>query len=415
MQTLIKTIQLNKMFIFNCYLEFLLIFGLISRYIEFTKGWNILIACGILLFIYLFKNDIDKKTKWLFFSLLILGILNVLWTRNFDYLLTNLSTLLPGLCIATTVYLALHHTDLFSNFLNKNMLVLNTFYIANIIVLFLQVQGTGFLIKEKWLAINTYYLDQCCGLFGNAGTHELGFYTIFMVIYNFYLTDKIPENKRKLFIGYAVITTLLMLYLSSRNDNMALFVFLPLLVLLYFFLKYFKKLKLIRINKKYGFFLVSGLVVCIVIGAIFNFDSLFINSVLKRLSRVIFFDFSNIAGSNERLAIPLVALAKGNGWLFGQGLGAWMWHKGNYFGFKHFGLSSIGSFIMLGGIWFYLLYTYLFTYLSSFKKNKWFQILFFILLILVSAYSNVYTSAVSLFWIFMILSLLFLLEENKNV
>lgn len=57
-------------------------------------------------------------------------------------------------------------------------------WIVNLFVLGLQVAGTGFMIKASWMAANSFYADNCTGLFGGSSTHVVMLFTIFITIYN---------------------------------------------------------------------------------------------------------------------------------------------------------------------------------------------------------------------------------------
>lgn len=117
--------------------------------------------------------------------------------------------------------------------------------------------------------------------------------------------------------------------------------------------------------------------------------------------------YYQIAGSNEIFAIVFNALSSASGWLFGKGFGTADFGGCSCFGYGSFGLSSIGSFIMIGGIWFYLLFTYHMTKELQYLVNNrtrvdFLGIIIFGVVCVCSAYTILYTSFVSIFWFGMI-------------
>ena len=137
----------------------------------------------------------------------------------------------------------------------------------------------------------------------------------------------------------------------------------------------------------------------------------FINTtVMNKIDGVINFENTNGLGSVERLAITSDALNRGFGWKLGQGLGAWNIMGGRYADFLHFGLSSVGSFIYLMGIWGYLIITILYAYFMSHMRSdgaKLFFIVAFAIVNLLCFYTMFLTATHAIVWsilIFLILN-----------
>ncbi len=392
---------------------FIIAEGLFSKYIEHTTLWN---WTSVLLFVLamISKHNrviITKKNVGMTLSFLAattLLVIGVFFAESNEQLIDNLLTILYPLVICLLVMYA-SSSDFITVYLERAFIFFNIIWIINLVVLFLQVQGTGFLIKSNWLQINNYYQDHCSGLFGMSGTHELSMFSIFMLVYNLYYCDykiEARSNKRKLVI-YILVTEILMLVFSVYNENTALFALLPGFVILYYLLKIeWTNRNISQRIAKYSLYIIIAVVLIGVVLAIPSIRNYIQESFFDRLNRVLVFEALQTNGSNERLAIPYYALSHSWGWHFGKGFGAWRLHLGGYLGFRHFGLSSVGSFITLGGFWFYIFYTS--SYASILKaicaveENKsklW--IVCMIVVIILTMYTILYSSTVCSLWIAM--------------
>jgi len=295
--------------------------------------------------------------------------------------------------------------------------IINIIWIVNLIVLCIQLNGTGFLIKDSWLKINSYYLDQCCGLFGNSGTHELAFFSIFVFVYNMCYASNCNKRKQSFFICYTIFTCLMMYILSTLNDNKAFLFLFPIVVVLYIFLKvsWGEKNYLSRVKKILLVATVTFIISLILIQIPMINDK--VNSVLISISKIINVDYTSAIGGSERLAIFIYALMHGNGWSTGVGLGAYSWTQGKVAYFSYFGLSSIGACTLLGGIWFYILMSLLHKevaccFRSSIKISRIGNIGIWVLIIVASIYSNIFTSLTSTIWILLSFVIVFVSMPN---
>ena len=137
----------------------------------------------------------------------------------------------------------------------------------------------------------------------------------------------------------------------------------------------------------------------------------FINTtVINKIDGVINFENTNGLGSVERLAIASDALNRGFGWKLGQALGEWNIMGGRYDAFLHFGMSSVGSFIYLMGIWGYLIITILYAYFMSHMRSDGAKLSFIVTFALVNLlcfYTMFLTATHAIVWsifIFLILN-----------
>lgn len=394
-------------------LMFVTLNGLFSQYIEYTKMWN---YASILLIVLTFISNKKwagsiLKNKGLMISFLIsiiLIMIGIFTAESSAFLSVNLLKILyPVIVYLLLLYVVDREVTTF--FFEKAFKFFNLMWLINLFVLWRQILGTGFMIKSKWLSLNSYYEDQCCGLFGNSGTHELSMFSIFMLVYNLYYCEYVLEGKDKKrgIIIYTIITEGLMLYFSIYNENTALYVLLPGVAMLYYFLKTeWISHNISQKMIKYGKYIVFVLLLAGVLLVIPVTREYIRNVFFSKLNKVLVFEALTTNGSNERLAIPSYALSHLWGWLFGKGFGAWKLQLGGYMGFRHFGLSSVGSFITLGGIWFYLAYCSFYACMlkrmcANRKQRGRIWIVCMLVVVFLTFYTVFFSSVVSSLWIAM--------------
>lgn len=404
------------------YLEFMLLLGLFFGYFEVTAFWNagiILLSAWLVLASKQFQNAIrkDLKVVLLISVLIVFIIVDILNTTKGTYLSYNLIQIVrPILILVSLYYVSSEKRSISIGFLYSRFFMLNFMWVVNLIVLGLQVAGTGFMIKASWMAVNSFYEDNCTGLFGGSSTHIVMLFTIFITLYNLEIGIEHIHTlwKRKLFIIYIFATLLLMLLFSTQNDNTAIFVFVPIFLVWY----YLHKLKVMNVGLfKKIINILKYVILMVILLVVLNFIpgvSDFINTtVIDKINGMINFRDTNQLGSVERLAIVADALNRGVGWRFGKGIGAW--HimggvDGGYAGFAHFGLSSVGSFVYLIGIWGYLLIVLVYSCLLSKMSSSGVRLSFigtFVVVNLLCFYTMFLTATHAIMWsifIFLILN-----------
>ena len=406
---MISTKNLTKITI-----AYFIFMGLFCRYIEVYSLWKLisLVLIGLLFLSRKFRFEIKKlHINLSFLALLFVIAASCIVSFESTYIFGNILYIIwPLLYIAAICGLAGSNGTLVENFIDRLFVPLNFFFVFNIVLALIQTSGYPLLIRGTWLAYNSFYEDLCCGVFGLNGTHEFTSYALFM---NIFVLTYVGKKKRKnhvLIYSYLVLIDLLLLFLSTRNDNVAMFVLLPIFIGVFLLSRiHFKTEKVKKTVKK--LFKLSIPIICLLI-VVMNIP--YIKHYLDkyvwiRIVMLLNFnkDYFQIAGSNERLAIVFDALSSASGWMFGKGFGTADFGGGSYFGYGSFGLSSIGSFIMIGGVWFYLLFTYHMTkalqYLVSNKtKIDFFGMIIFGIVCIYTAYTILYTSYVSTFWFGMI-------------
>lgn len=400
------------------YLEFLLIFGMLSRYIERSRIWNFLAGCFLIIIFISFRSVLKRilVKREIFFLVLIdviLFCLNVVSADGSKYLLRNLwESVFPVLMGVSLLLLVTRFHDITDNFLKFSFWQLNIWWIINLWVLSKQITGSGFMMKSWWIASNRYYADLCSGMFGYNGTHELAFFSCFMLIFNLFYSERLDLKKsRNLIRIYTIVTEAYMLFCSIFNDNKAMFFMIPYLCILYgLFALYWSKSRLSRKTLRVMKYIILACIGGVLLFSIPGVKEFFYSQVLDKLERLLHFRSTKVSGTNERLAIVQHALRNGWGWMFGKGMGYIRWISQDIMEFPHYGLSSIGAFVYQCGIWFYvvrcLLYTCIYVRLcyddGSRKNGKAvFAVMALFSVLLFSLYSAVFTSAVSSYWILM--------------
>ena len=159
-------------------------------YFEVTAFWNagvILLTGWLLLASKRIREVVQKNATavLLLFCLAVFIVLNVIYMGTGTYLSYNLIQIVrPIVILCGIFYISQEKNDIIYNFLSANFGLLNLMWVVNLFVLGLQVAGTGFMIKASWMAANSFYADNCTGLFGGSSTHVVMLFTIFITIYN---------------------------------------------------------------------------------------------------------------------------------------------------------------------------------------------------------------------------------------
>ncbi len=394
-------------------LEYLFLLGMFSGFLEHIRIWRIGIF-GLLLLLPIYSRKYaktifrDRVTIFMFASMFILILLSITHSSKNEYTLHNLSLLLSSTAVAVMIlYISQGGERVFSTFLKNKFWIINIWMGINIVVTLVQVTGYPLMIRSRWIAENAYYPDLCCGLFGGARTNTLALYSCFVVIYNLLYSNNITGMKKITIKVWSFIVATLQLYISTQNDNIALFLLLPLNLFFYCFCYREKQLKLTEKVKKILKILALLFLVFVLLYQIPIIKEFFNEIVINRVEKLLFYNKLGVYGSNQRLAIAQYALDRGWGWTMGLGIGVSKWRELYAFGFVNYGLSSIGTVINLMGIWFYILMVILYAY-SCFRASNGkligksiTMIITIICTILISIYTELFTTEVFTYWFVM--------------
>lgn len=410
----------KKYWIEQVSLVFILFMGLFSNYIEYSSVWNILLFVNFFLLVFLSKKFrmklLDKGIIGWFLTLIVFIVININFTENFNskYFVDNMLKLFKTYLVCLIIVVIVEENpQYFISKIFNNKKLFNFIWIINLVVLTIQTNGIPLFIKSKWLISNKYYEDNCTGLFGFSGTHILTFFAMFIFILNYLDNYKSVTNSKK-HKWFNVITVIWMLIIATKNDNVTIFI---LYVFFYLLIRIVESIyKNENVSKKIIRTFNLLIIIVVLLPMIYSIPTIksFIDNVLiKKISSTVFFENSYINGSNERLAIAYKALEEKIGWKFGLGLGSSFWVSNqSFYEFEHFGLSSIGSFIYLGGIWFYLFITLMYIYMFfkvwhiEMKPTTSYVVLLSFFMIFVSSYSTIYTFSLTMIWLTMCMTLI---------
>lgn len=385
---------------------YLLTFLVFSGYIEFRIIWHIaILAIGIFLLLVYPKNRrqiFDKKMIILNAILLSIMFFSMIYGGNNSNTLSNIRSMGYSLFSLYILAIVINRNDvLVFEMLKKRICFFNIVLILNTIVVALQAKGTGFMIKSSWLQQNPYYDDQVAGLFGFNATSQLGMYTVFVALLNlaYCKCDMKRAGKKLIILMYTFFMVGIMAVLSKYNDNAGYYIVLVMYLGLYlaFDVLFMTKKADIKFAK------VGGYVLLMIIALIAFLNIPATKAVLdkylrNRIEVMIHFQSSGMTGSNERLYQVQYGLSQLEGWIVGKGFGTAKLIQADAYGFLHFGISSMGGYIILLGIWFFLLYTLMYstilTRMATYSHGKnIIHMISFVVMILFAMYISVYNDA----------------------
>ncbi len=409
--TIKKNYFLESVFVF-----YLLMMGLLSGYFSRDALW----FGGLLFFIVLLLINKSKYRQELleslffnpcFYAVFALGCLSIIFGSGNQYLVSNLIRWLKPLIVLLSIIILDSNSKYdFRSALKSYFYLLNFFWIVNLIIVSIQCTGNGFMIKQEWLASNWYYPDHCAGLFGANSTPKLSLFTVFMSIYNLDFAKEISSSyRRKCMYIYIFVTDMWMLYISTLNDNKTLFVLLPVYLLAYYIIHATNETivkNFYKFAKSAPVILLIAFALIIIINHIATMTSFIQDYVIESVARLVTFGNVGTTGSIERVTIATDAIKAGYGLLLGKGLGAASvseYLSGDYLGYKHFGMSSLGNMTTLGGIWFYLsvclFYTHFFYRFIKLQKKSFARWLICLLITIgLTMYTTIFFTFICMLW-----------------
>ena len=274
-----------------------------------------------------------------------------------------LMILYPLINVFYLTYYVKKHQEFFYKKMIQMKYLINIYFVINIIVMFIQLQGTYFLVGVVTQE-NTMYEDLISGLLGYSMVAAVCYFSVFVIAYNIVLSYTIKNRlRRKVFIAYTVILIGIMAYISIQNDNVQYFPFV-LLALLIIMLSRNRLNTVSGLQKVLLIVLICMLAVMFALGLVPGFYELLNDSVLYKFTGSLehMYDGSSVThGSMERLALVVYGLTYAGGWALGKGFSYAGVYTPYTFGFVHFGNANIGAFICLGGVWLYLAIIYLYS------------------------------------------------------
>lgn len=272
-----------------------------------------------------------------------------------EILLDNIGTIFStSLVLIYISFICKYKRTFIIKFIRRRKLLFNGYMVLNIPILLLQLAGFTALSGRHPEALNnSFYADLVSGLFGYNGTGLLTMYFCFLFIYNLFLYQNKEIKQRKYFMIYTIVITGLIFYIAANSDNKALFILMPMFLIIYLVEMRMNVRK--NILKKIRYLLKYALIAILA----FTFLIIILQPVLGTgdLIRDTFtkiqngWELSNNSyGSAERLGMIAYALNNQTIRWKGAGIGQHTWQEAYAFKFAHFGISDFGSFLCIGGI-----------------------------------------------------------------
>ena len=315
-----------------------------------------------------------KSVLWMVLLLFIYELVITYVQGDFTYLFSNLNYLYGPLILM--IYLSLIaylKSGVIQKVIYKHYMFFNFYYFLNTIVMVFQIRrGIDF--------------DNIAGFFGDYGTHRLSAFVCFLVLLNLNIIRQSKAIKKIILIcstGFIIVTTFL---ISNYNDNTAVYIMIPITLLLYFlFMGKIKPNTLVRI---------SLLFLTFYIGFQQLSKMIYMQTFLQqRLFNKIDGFLSVFSGGNieeERYVYVQYALDHLNGSRVGMGMGA-IKIVGDptiskiSINLRNWGISNISSLISIGGVIFSFVYICLYAKIMSVpdSKKSIFGVFFIIFLMLI--------------------------------
>lgn len=398
----------KKDFIENLILIGIILQIFIVRWLDYTIFFSYVMVS--LLFFHFVKN-LKRYTKLLYIWIsLCLIIVYVLLNTKFlgmlpNVLSNNLKMILPSIFILPFLsYMFVYKRQLIKKFLLKNIFLFNLYYIINIPIIILELNGMVWLAGMHPSNVSyTLIEDMGSGLLGYYGTPILGLFFAFMTVYNLYYSNHIKNKKnRKIFNIYNSVMFTCMIWLSTQNDNKgAIFIAFVFIGVYTFFTNssyYNKKLisRLTDISKYFIGVVSGGCLLFLIISKIPSLNSVFV-ALVARVQEGINLGIK-ATGSAERIGSLVFILTDVSHKCFGYGIGNFGWRQPNAFGFYNFGQSDLSVLIILGGIVFlFLLLMTLFLVLLFSSKKIFLSVILVLFFVILNIYTQVITEPSSMY------------------
>ncbi len=350
---------------------------------------------------------------------------------SFASLRRNFNSFTYPLLIATYVaFLVKYKRSFLTSFFNKGFTIFNLYFLINCILLLFQIRNPGLLAGvADWT--NDYKPDLISGLFGYCGTHQLGLYSCFILVYNLYYAFYVSKKRmRNALILYNTFLFAYTIIISSKNDNKMFYILSAyLMFMFYMFNKYTPHNRSKRI-KSFG-----GLIICCItifalcfvayleVGIFKEILDRSVLSIIHHLINIAKQKNRLIVGGSERLYMIVFAFTKYNGWLWGNGIGTYYWLMSTALGFTQFGQSDLGNFLCLGGLFFtipcLLCYGKLYTYIARVdigNRSFYLALMIFVFYIIMTIYTLPMKSTpiqIAVIMIYVVYGLVMETKENR--
>lgn len=329
-----------------CLMLYYVLFGIWSG-VGINQIQSVIICLCIVrsLFYYIKARKLYSQTVLYIVALVVLFCFNYLAHNDNSLFWDNMSYIIG--CWAVVVYVTIllkSEEKWLEKFLVCISRVVNVYMCINIIVMFLQLNESYFLIDKSRIPSVVYYPDYIAGFFGINGTHRLTLFCILFICLNMYVYKFKKVKYYKRIPLFVLLISLLLFALSTQNDNNTFFILYPLFALFLYSILYTIDYK--RIGKLC--LCVLGGIIALAVVVSTNGDLL--KAIGNRFGDIIqVYIFRNKNVWDERTELMTYALVHGKGYFLGSGIGSIKIYSDTRIS-SHWGMNSLMTFTYFMGI-----------------------------------------------------------------
>lgn len=269
------------------------------------------------------------------------------------YFNTNLREILYPCALFLYTSILLRDIEGVDRFFKKILPFLNVYFVINAYITYLQLNGHDYLLDTTFYSDLSF--DYISGLFGgNDGTHRMTLFASLVTVLTLYYIKTYNKKMRAFVLSLYLIGIISTSYLSTQNDNISYFVFVPLTFIVYYFIlsQRFRVL-LKKICKP----MICIIILYIILNVLITNDTSGFGKIMYRLNMTVLSygssGFSLASATDERARLFILAVSRGG--VLGQGIGSIRMLADATLN-SHFGMASVQSLLYMMGIIPYLLY-----------------------------------------------------------
>ncbi len=371
------------------------------QWLSLTFYYNVVVDAVLVFYLILHRNSFRnlKLVALIFIIYLLYFALQAIRPgAQIKVLLKNLLPVTTSVLIVITLSTFWGKTERTKKSLKALFPYINAYMILNIPVLLLQVRGHYELSGRHADTISaSLNADLISGLFGYYGTPMLAMFASFFFVYDFwYFRHYVKKSYKKIYVIYYILMLAFYIYIARPSANYAFY-----LVLVLFFVYYMLSVdrRYIQIIRKMkGKIKLISLLGVAALSIILSYGRIeLITNIIDRYILTFNSGKSSLeyfgGGSYVRFGMLNYFFNSDINKLVGAGIGTVGWKEDYSFGFKNFGQSDMGSFLILGGLLFVLLLLIMIT-LCTHKgfRSSFMEIIGCALLLIIMIYTQPFTT-----------------------
>lgn len=389
-----KNFELDELFLYFVLSDlFILVFLQAGQFLV----ENLIILMATVLTVKMAVTNKSILTKLITVGIVFAYLIAVTVYRGSDkFLIENLKLLYsPMILLIYLIALQNEKPYIIKKVISNHYVFFNVYYFINLIFMIYQLkQGVFF--------------DNVTGFIGLYGTHRLTMFVCFLIVLNLNTIKKLDGIKKRNLILYTVFVFGSSLVISSMNDNNALYILMPLIMVMYLFLTQkisFKTILKIAIIIAVMFIALQQLVKIDEIAEFFD------KRLFAKIDEMLVI-FSTGKTEEERFVYIDYALSHMHGRDIGMGIGRYKLVGDATISsiskaLRNWGMSNMASFIAAGGVIFMVSYLFVYAYVASVpNKNKKIFPVFLIIFLILFYYGQTATSIPMMIAVWLVLNAL---------